>query len=70
MTTPTLFIDGEHYVEAKPSNVELLGGYCEECAFGQNLGHCGIAVTDSRRVFGGDCVQRDVIYIKQTKVVA
>ena len=69
MTTPTLFIDGENYVESKQGTTAERSN-CIGCIFGQHLGHCNMALSESPAIFGGDCMQRDVIYVKQSKVAA
>jgi hypothetical protein len=63
----TIRINGAEYVEAKADEkkAELTGEVCSQCAFGVpgGLPGCAIAIETSPEVFGGDCAERDVIYL-------
>jgi hypothetical protein len=56
---PTMTIDGVEYEEA-----DDLNGNCSGCAFDGKKASCFDACTSARGAFGGQCGQRDVVYIK------
>ncbi len=61
----TMTVLGVEYVEAKPQDAPEV---CSQCAFGQlgTLGHCAMVIDHlSKPAFGGDCQQRDVIYLRK-----
>lgn len=61
---PTIEILGVTYAEAKPKKSrDPMEGVCGACAFWGNAPGCGEAINRSRDVFGGDCMERDVIYV-------
>ena len=76
MTTPTMTIDGVEYVEAKPK--ESARGWwdyniCAQCALGQPgmQPYCGAAIQrDALEAFGGDCMERGVIYLRKESPAA
>lgn len=68
MTSPTLVmtINDVQYVEstACPRVAGSKLGACLQCAFFRDSVGCLMACDDAApRAFGGDCVQRDVIYV-------
>ena len=58
---PLLMVGGKAYVEQDSS--KMRGVPCDRCAFGGELAKCGIAIGTTPTLFGGDCIERDVIYI-------
>jgi hypothetical protein len=63
-----MIISGVEYVEAKPKPMmDRFSGVCEQCAFGVGVGNCAKAIESSPGIFGGDCQQRDVIYVPAAK---
>lgn len=57
-------INEVRYVEKKPNANRKSD--CEQCAFGFDRVGCYIAVTEAgAATFGGDCMQRNVIYAKE-----
>ena len=63
----TMVIDGSEYIEVRPPfNIpKPREDVCCLCAFGKSLAACGEAIDGAAyRAFGGDCMQRDVIYKK------
>ena len=69
MTTPTMTIDGVEYVEAAPQETGPdWDNVCSQCALGQPgmLAQCADALHGAAdAAFGGDCAERDVIYIRK-----
>ncbi|MGL4490891.1 MAG: hypothetical protein ACRCU5_15735 [Rhizobiaceae bacterium] len=60
-TQPLMRIDGKMYKESKP--VKNIRSVCGQCAFSRDTLRCVEAIDEaSKPVFGGDCVDRDVIY--------
>lgn len=61
----TMVIDGTRYREAKPPKnwASLPAMACTTCALHEKMEQCGMAIDRAAdEAFGGDCVQRDVIY--------
>lgn len=64
-TTLTMKIAGDTFVEAKATTpMHPVYGSCSQCAFGQRPRQCLEAVKNGPAIFGGDCEQRDVIYVR------
>lgn len=61
----TMLINGVPYVERKPRDpVHPHLGACIQCAFFRDTVGCQMAVCEkAREAFGGDCEQRDVVYM-------
>lgn len=55
-------IDWGHFKEAPP--VSEGENECNGCAFRDRLLSCGNAFETAPAVFGGDCMDRNVIYIR------
>lgn len=67
MNEPVLTIKGVSYVETKPGTT-IQRANCEGCAFqAENDRRCGVALSRSPSVFGGDCMERDVVYAAKEK---
>lgn len=60
---PSMVIEGVKYVEAP--DIRKDKSTCEGCAFEKNDEGCDEAYRMSREVFGGDCSDRSVIYIRK-----
>jgi len=60
---PTMPIAGHHYAEAPARHTWRDEGACEGCAFEWDGIACIEAHPAARIAFGGDCLQRGVIYI-------
>mgnify|MGYP005615502579 CR=1 FL=1 len=69
----TMVIDGVHLVEAPaPAKFppHLSSGVCKHCALHMTAG-CGKAIDGlAHNAFGGDCEDRDVIYIRSDRDTA
>lgn len=72
----TIQIRGIDYCEApytEPVAKTEDGAICAQCALHSNFAACGEAIGRSAGIFGGDCVERDVIYtpapVKQRETV-
>lgn len=62
---PSMMIDGIAYrEEPEPRNLGPYETACTHCAFGEDTGQCWAAIDASCDVFGGDCVQRKVVYVR------
>jgi hypothetical protein len=60
----TIRIHVDEYVEAKPRpTIDKFSGVCEQCSFGVSTARCVEAIRRTPDVFGGDCMERDVIYL-------
>ena len=66
-TKPVMLVRGVRYVEKATVEPDDLNGYCKQCAFFHDMEGCGLAVFDDVAVkaFGGDCIERDVVYAKE-----
>jgi hypothetical protein len=63
----TMEIRGIKYREAKvrqPIAPVEMGAVCAQCEFVCDRYGCGQAIEQSAKVFGGDCMERDVVYDK------
>lgn len=67
MTTPAMLIRGQRYVEAQSTDPKHMHGCCSQCAFYADTEGCRTAnlAGVARAAFGGDCIQRDVVYAKE-----
>lgn len=60
-----LVLGGIEYVEIpEPKKLKPGETYCSVCAFGEKPFQCSHAIDLSPSIFGGDCMERDVIYKK------
>lgn len=60
-----LMIQGEEWAEAKPTTpFHPVYGACAQCAFGQQPRMCVEAIQAAPAAFGGDCDDRDVVYMR------
>lgn len=63
MSEPTITIAGVVYVEARPGTTAERNN-CMGCAFrAEDDRRCGMALSRTPKEFGGDCVERDVVYV-------
>jgi|GEM_PF-6014600 hypothetical protein len=64
--TPTMTVMGIAYIEDKPKKTrDPMSGVCGQCALYANTPACSFAIEHSPSMFGGDCMERDVIYVKE-----
>jgi hypothetical protein len=65
MTPPVMTINDVPYIESKPGEpVHPTLGACMQCAFLKDAVGCYMAAEGAAKVaFGGDCMERDVIYV-------
>jgi hypothetical protein len=66
--TKYIEVSGEKYREAaykQPIAPDREGGICAQCAFFSDMAQCGFVIDSSPAVFGGDCAERDVIYVRE-----
>lgn len=76
--TPTMTINGVEYVEAKPQKTGPdWDDVCSQCALDPREfrgdiddSPCYRAYESSRVAFGGDCIERRVIYIRKESPAA
>lgn len=72
--TPTMTINGVEYVEAQPEETGPdWDNVCSQCALGQRGMRtiCYAAICGSARAaFGGDCQDRNVIYLRKDSPAA
>lgn len=62
--------DGKRFIEAPPHGNVAPRFACEGCAFYMKPKYCGSAIDGkAREAFGGDCDERDVIYVEAPNVM-
>ena len=57
---PSMVVDGVEYIEAQGD-----GGTCIGCAFEIEGGPACVRSSPAKSAFGGDCQERDVIYLRK-----
>ncbi len=64
-----IVFDGRRFVEAKPHGNTPPNYACDGCAFIRKPRYCDSAIEyKAKAAFGGDCDERDVIYVEAPNV--
>ena len=62
MTAKTIRIMGEDFIEQPALRPAPGANVCNQCVFDKSAARCTEAIKRSPEVFGGDCLDRDVVY--------